>query len=78
MLPYDKVARDEPPERDDIGVGMEILFPQGDYFCNACGVKHLRYFEGEITNITQQCGQHGEEVSDFLLDEKIKRSRPQK
>ena len=56
VLPYDRVALDQPPERDDVGIGAEVLFPQGKYFCNLCDVNHSRYFQGEITSITKRAG----------------------
>ena len=51
--PFNQVAKDFPPERDDIGVGTLVFFPQGSYGAtegeNEGGV---RYHEGEVTHVT--------------------------
>ena len=64
VLPYDRVALDQPPERDDVGIGAEVLFPQGKYFCNLCDVNHSRYFQGVITSITKRAGDESKEPGD--------------
>merc|ERR1719427_880740 len=68
VVPYDQVALDEPIERNDIGVGMEILFPR--YFCDTYDENHMRYFEGEITAIVEGTDDEDGNISQTLVSGK--------